>query len=312
MDNKAKETFLQEFVDKVRLTGYKPFSLKAKESDTVRNYCFIKDEVGQAIFIYGEYGYGEESILTNLSMKYKLVAIYVDNIIYLYDPLFFGIWRNDDIHLPECVTIFNEKIIKGYNNIIKTFVFPNFIESLEDIELEENDIRECRQKARESVFASKYTETYHLPEFNEQTVINIISGLVDVVEIITKLLEEKKPFLTYDKAIVNKVKQFMKEPDIVEDWEKRLADGLNSINAKYVTVEFTVGEKTTVGKISPKAIIRKMIRFDDIDKWDFDTITAGSKVMKDLGLEGWQDRLYPSHITKVTYGKKVLFERKED
>ena len=100
----------------------------------------------------------------------------------------------------------------------------------------------------------------------------------------------------------------------MKPYEVEIANGLNSIDAKSVTVEFEVNGKTASGKMDPDKIVYILCHSDDIDDYNFITCRQGKEVMKALDIKTYgadARRLYPSDITKITYGRKVLYKRKQ-
>ena len=52
----------------------------------------IKDTVGKATYIYGEYGY-DKDFFVHLDKKFEVVAIAADNVVYIVDTYMFGEWE---------------------------------------------------------------------------------------------------------------------------------------------------------------------------------------------------------------------------
>lgn len=63
-----------------------------------------------------------------------------------------------------------------------------------------------------------------------------------------------------------------------------------------------------------ETLIQKLKRKDDFDHWSFLTQDKGDRVIATLGVPKWGDKdgkelLQCKHISKITYGKKVVFQR---
>ena len=101
----------------------------------------------------------------------------------------------------------------------------------------------------------------------------------------------------------------------VEDWEFEMADALNVIKgtAKTVNVTFHYEVKEYTEKIQLEILMRKLKRKDNFDHLDFLTQNKGDQVMVALGVPKWRGKdgkelLQCKHISKITYGKKVVFQ----
>lgn len=98
--------------------------------------------------------------------------------------------------------------------------------------------------------------------------------------------------------------------DIVSESEMVLANSINQIDAKYVTVEFTIDDKVSAAKIEPSIVLKKLVDNESFDYWSFNTMSEGKRVINELGfLHNYSNvNLNCNHISKITYGKKTLCE----
>ena len=67
-------------------------------------------------------------------------------------------------------------------------------------------------------------------------------------------------------------------------------------------------------KMQLETLIQKLKRKDDFDHWSFLTQDKGDRVIATLGVPKWggkdgKELLQCKHISKITYGKKVVFQR---
>lgn len=84
-----------------------------------------------------------------------------------------------------------------------------------------------------------------------------------------------------------------------------MAEELKSTDAKTVTVYFTVNGKTESTKIEPEKILYKLATYTCFYVYNFVTQKSARQLFERLGVSS----LVCQNITKITYGKEVLFER---
>ena len=88
-----------------------------------------------------------------------------------------------------------------------------------------------------------------------------------------------------------------------------------SVDAKTITVEFSLNGKSDSEKINPDKLIRKLIEKDYFSGYDFEVSKRGDALIEKLGAATWRsdkdgkEVLTCKNITKITYGKKILYEK---
>lgn len=284
-----------------------------------RMYHFIKDNVNKATYVYGISYYSDPNYYGKLDCKNKVVAILREGKIYVVDIFFFDIYRyKEDVVLPDNVFVLNDYTAKQDEYISNT-IFPEFYNGLEtnDSFIAESD-RELKKKARGFLFS----KTIGLPKielkpmFNEQDVAYILCGFINFDEEVSKRLNDSKEQWIRKKTTDKKIKSLMENPETVASYEIEIADGIRSVEAKTVTVEFELNGKISSAKISPNTIIRKMVENDYFSGYDFEIAKRGDELIKGLGASTWRsgnngnELLTCKNITRITYGKKELYVRK--
>lgn len=277
-----------------------------------KHYHFLQDKVLQAKYIYGFDQYEDEGE-SSLDNKAKLVAIISNNIIYVVDEFFFDVWRfNGEFTLPENVVLF-DGYVELVNKHIREDVFESFYDTLkiENVDKYVN-IKTCENKAREYLLYGRDAA----PEpnlgnlFSARDVARSLCGFITIQDEAMKRLSDKKEIWMAVKAEQNKIDALMEEKSVVEDWELSIASGLKDIDAKFVTVEFEMNCKKAVGKVKLETLQRKLNNKDNFDDWDFDTRKRGEELIKILGAATWKcygEVLTCKHISKITYGKRILY-----
>lgn len=302
---------IAEFVKNV-MSGDGSFTLTESESpfDTERRYSFVQEKVGNAKFVYGEYGYNGD-FYTSLTKKFELVAIVAQEKVYLHNAFFFGVYRGMEQSLPENVDGLCNFAV-SLDECVNSAIFPAFYEELEAVKVSEKN---CREKARSALLTLGNPDFYIaevMPQlFEEQDAVKVLCGLMDMEKEAKLRLEKDREEWCKSKSEKEKIRELMATPGVCQDWELAIAAGLKSVDAVNVTVTFEMNGKRATGKMEPIVIDNTLISNDTFSGWNFATATQGEKVIEELGATNhWgENPLKCQHICKITYGKKVLYER---
>ena len=302
-------TIIDQFIDKV-LKEDGSFTLSEAENpfDTERRYSFVQEKVGGAKFIYGEEGYNED-FFTSINKKFELVAIISGGMVFIVNAYHLGVYARDKI--PENAVDFNACIQK-LNDKVNREIFPSFYEKLEKVEVENE--ADCRKRARSALLSKNPEFWISEPEpelFEVPDLVKILCGLMDYEEEAKLRLERDEEDWCTTKARREKMQEMMKSPDLCHEWELAIAKGLNSVDAANVAVTFEMDGKSASAKIALDKILHKLMECDCFSDWDFATRAQGKKLFEMLGATSrWEGKpLKCEHISKITYGKKVLYER---
>lgn len=144
-----------------------------------------------------------------------------------------------------------------------------------------------------------------------QDAADILCGIKTKDELALKRLKEIK-YWGVRKATVEKVKEYTKDPNLVEDWEMTMAKGITGVKVKTIKVEFELNGKVASEKIEPSIVLKKLKQTDNFSYYDFISGVKGKVVMRSLGASisrGDKCSLTCKNIRKITYGRKVLYRR---
>lgn len=292
-------------------TGSFTIATADKADKSCRSYYhFLQSNVGNARYIYGVSNYRNEKFISGLKLKPELVAIVSGEKIYIVNNFFLNIYScgTTDILLPDNVTFLD---CKEANTYIRNVIFPEFYKKLEVTEVENE--HECKKTARRIVLSNTTFREFDLDGiFNLQDVANMLCGFVDINEESVRRLEKDRDYYIRRKSTDAKIREYLKDPTIAADWELKIAEGLSSVEAKTVTVQFELNNKRASEKIEPDIVIRKMTENDCFSSYDFEVTKRGKQLINELGAGEWcrdKNALRCSNITKITYGKRVLYER---
>lgn len=298
---------------------------------------FVQLKVGTGKYIYSMSTYCSENS-ENQNMKevginneLSLFAIVTeDKAVYLFEiyPLSYRIEAKD---LPDQVAYFNE-----YKDSVKYDEAAKIFERLySEIEIGESEKQseivkcedECRKIARNTLLNGNSYDVWFFAYLKDcfdrvatlqaQNYANFLCGLESVVTHMTRDVYNNFSYCKSAKIIAERVKEITEKEQklAVEDWEFEMADALNVIKgtAKTVNVTFHYEGKEYTEKIQLEILMRKLKRKDNFDHWDFLTQNKGDQVMVALGVPKWRGKdgkelLQCKHISKITYGKKVVFQ----
>lgn len=302
---------LNEFINKVLNTD-ESFILKGDEY----NYFYTQGKIGNAKCIFGARPYRQEWNSIHMKDELNLVALLVNQKVYIIDPWSLGIrYREQVVEYPENV-IPIEQAVKAVNEMITCDVFSRWYDALPcDNEISEENESIWMHYAKRT--ALSYNEDGVKAEFincyEQQDIIDILCEGASFKEVAIKKLEDNR-----DAWIKKKTKNLFIEDAIRRGkaalpYEVEIAEELNQVEAKFVNVEFLLNGKTAACKLSPEEIRRTMINNDFFSYYDFQTRKEGERVSEELGAGRWRengnDVLTCEHIVKITYGRKTLYER---
>lgn len=303
---------IDEFINKV-LTEDGSFTMTEEENpfDNERRYSFVQEKVGEAKFVYGECGYSKD-FYASMTKKFEIVAVVAQGKVYFINMFFFGFWLKevDDYEKAEA---FSSCVVK-INDYVRGEIWPVFFGSLEGVETQEE--KECRRRARNALLSGNPDFWISEPEgigFDEKDVTEILCGLMNVEEEAKRRLEDEREDWLCTKARIDRMKELMASPDeLCQKWELEIAEGLRSVKAVNVTVEFKMNGKTALGKMEPGVISNTLMEGSQVfSTWNFATSIQGEKVFEALGASDrfGKNPLKCEHISRITYGRKVLYER---
>lgn len=308
---------INKFVERVlNDKGSFNINIKEKEQRDTTNYHFLQSNVGKARYIYGMRSWNDEKFYSKVDLKPELVAIVSEGIVYIVNEIFLQIYRwcnKEEMLLPKNTKIFDE-VVKETNEYVSNIIFADFYNNLdiEDI-TNENTISECRKRARGYLFSKEPAALFDNEKldgiFNVRDIANILCGFMNVESEAKSRLEERKSEWISKKSTNEKIRKLMEDTETAFDWEIAIAEGIRSVDAKTVVVEFELNGKRASGKISPNTIITALEKRDIFSGYDFKIAKHGDKLLEDLEAGSYwsKNTLRCEHIVKITYGKKVLY-----
>lgn len=311
------ERLIDKFVEKV-LNITESFMIETGKSETNKKYhFFIQSNVGKARYVYGDYSYINENFNTDLSLNPQLIAIVADGKIYIIDEFKLDVY-GEDAELPENVFKLTDIVIKE-NAYVESVIFADFYKSLKENDVTDEDLlKKCKDEARRVLFAKNpvVNEPTIKNMFSAQDIANSLCGVINLEsEAVKRLVADQENWI-YKKSYNKKIKELMKNHLIAADYEMEIAEGLRSVDAKTVTVEFELNGKKESAKMNPDTIIRHMQNNDYFSRYDFEVTKRGDELIKKLDAATWRGNssgkevLTCQNITRITYGKKELYVRK--
>ena len=300
---------IEEFVNKV-LTTDKSFNLS--ENNLV--YHFMQDNVGEARYIYGDYG--GDVFYAQLNNKYQVIAIVKGEVVYIVDRFMFGLYNvdPDSIELPEN-TMFLDDCVKMFNQGFGYSDFPKWYAGLEPQEVSNLDVY-IEDARRDLLYRGGVQEPSPDPIFDIDNVASMLAGFATVAEIEGRYFDDRKQQYINYKTKNTAINQLIVQGKAAEPWEIAMAEALRNIKAKTITVEFQFKGKTGSGKLKLSSLMKELVDKWFIHSYDFVSTKTGKQLIKGIGAEdvrwrGDEDVLTCKNIVKITYGRKVLYERSE-
>lgn len=308
---------LKEFKEKV-LSIENPFLL----NDGNGKILCTKVPVGQAEYIYTmrEYLDGKD-IVTDIYEKMEMTAIARDGKIYMIKP--YNVMSSPKEDFPENVYYINDQYMDEVNLQTNKKAFNELYNGLGTASLTEDEVNSCTKDARRILAYKKDINKYisdnlnmNIERISIQKFVDSLCGVVDLEEFVRQDCESKKDMLIKLKSRMERTKLFVEYPEtVLKTYEQRIVNGLHSIDAKTVQIEFFYHGKTATGKIEREKLFHMICTNDYFSSYNFTTVKGGEKIIKDLGAGRWkgdkEELLTCKHINKITYGKKVLYEKNE-
>lgn len=320
-----KQKLITEFVNKV-LHDNGSFELQ----DNEYIYHFMRDKIGKAEYIYGIDEFISADVksqngFANVDNSPKLVAIVSNEFIYIVSYLFCYIYNKDRVKLPQNCMWFTD-YVEELNNYYKMTILPLFYDDLETEPIkDEKTIEHCKIEAHRRQLTGKCDDKYdglYLPSYSDKITQNEVAGslcgLIDIDVLMQDKLQYGKEFMCKFKRQNEYILSLIETSTTVELYEIDIANALNGIKdtAKTLNVEFTKNGKVGTGKISPAKVIDKLVNNDYFSEYDFANTTNGEILLMLLEVPHWAEEkekyLYTSDITKITYGRKIIYSREQE
>jgi len=306
---------LKEFKEKA-LSQENPFLL----NDGHGKILCVKVPIGQAEYIYTMREYLDgKGIVTDIYEKMEMTAIVKTGKIYMIKP--YNVMDSYNEEYPENVFYINDHYMDEINSQINKKVFDELYNGLETVALTEGEVKNCTDEARRVLAYKKDINKYisdrcnkNIERISVQKFADSLCGVVDLEEFMRKDFESKKDMWIKLKSHMERIKLFVEHPEtVLKTYEQHIVDGLHSVDAKTVQIEFLYHGKIATGKIEREKLLQVVCSNDCFSSYNFTTVKGGEKIIKDLGAGKWkgdkEEVLTCKHINKITYGKKVLYEK---
>lgn len=302
--------FIKDFIT-MALDAVAPFEISMFDGSNTKYYMFIPIKVGEAKYIHGDCGVDDPDFKRLVGNNYSLYAVVSDGNVYLDEHKFR--LKTLGSKLPKNAKPFS---LKEFNEYAKKVVFPDFYYSLKTKEITDpHIITNALQDAREIIFTGNTNLLKPDADdvFRKQDIADILNGYISLEEEARKRYEEEKEYWIMEKSLLKKVEEYIYEPNIIKEWELALAKAITSVKARTVNVEFEFNSKKASTKIDPRIILCVLIMDKYFSIHDFHNQREGLELLRHLNINKStqvnRDVLKCEHISKITYAKKVLYER---
>ena len=280
----------------------------------------IKDTVGKATYIYGEYGY-DKDFFVHLDKKFEVVAIAADNVVYIVDTYMFSDYEivRAGKELPDGVRWFRDYHNELNEKLTNEF-FPCYYENLVPTGVGSFDESLLDEFARNELLGNGEPHKGQLDrdsKLTEYDIAKLLAGFENEQEIFAECVNRSAGIYNSRKSREVATERYIAEHDVVEDYELRIAEAIRNTEAKNVVVWFEKHNKQSSAKISPQNIQRVLIRkFDYFSTYVFMNGEEAKRMFFEIGAtdNGWgenQNRLTTKDIVKIMYRGKAIYQREE-
>ena len=280
----------------------------------------IKDTVGKATYIYGEYGF-DKDFFVHLDKKFEVVAIAADNVVYIVDTYMFSDYEivRAGKELPDGVRWFRDYHNELNEKLTNEF-FPRYYENLVPTGVGSFDESLLDEFARNELLGNGEPHKGQLDrdsKVTEYDIAKLLAGFGNEQEIFADCVNRSAGIYNSRKSREVATARYIAEHDVVEDYELRIAEAIRNTEAKNVVVWFEKHNKQSSAKISPQNIQRVLIRkFDYFSAYSFMNGEEAKRMFSEIGAtdNGWgenQNRLTTKDIVKIMYRGKAIYQREE-
>lgn len=282
-----------------------------------KHYLFTQAKIGDVRLVYGAYVYGEEFVLDAIGKELELKAVVCAGSVYIIDQYFFDLWPSkfDVKDLPGQVKLFYDAVRK-VNTYTGETLFTKFYEKLEVKDVPAKSVEQEARNRLLSLNPELPKVTHNNTLFDENDVIKLMSGSLDVDAEANRIFEKKKEDWIVYKSENAKIAELVENKTVAEPWEIEIVEGLRYVpDAKSVNVTFELDGKTAEEKVDTKTLMQMLCKKDYFSSYNFCNQKRGDRLLKELGADyprRLNSKLTCENITKITYGKKILFERKKE
>lgn len=281
---------------------------------------FIKDTVGKATYIYGEYGF-DKDFFVHLDKKFEVVAIATDNVVYIVDTYMFSDYEitRSGKDLPDGVRWFRDYHNELNEKLTNEF-FPRYYENLVPTGVGSFDESLLDEFARNELLGNGDPRKGQLDrdsKVTEYDIAKLLAGFENEQEIFAECVNRSAGIYNSRKSREVATARYIAEHDVVEDYELRIAEAIRNTEAKNVVVWFEKHNKQSSAKISPQNIQRVLIRrFDYFSTYSFMNGEEAKRMFFEIGAtdNGWgenHNRLTTKDIVKIMYRGKAIYQREE-
>lgn len=278
----------------------------------------IKDTVGKATYIYGEYGF-DKDFFVHLDKKFEVVAIAANNVVYIVDTYMFSDYEivRAGKELPDGVRWFRDYHNELNEKLTNEF-FPRYYENLVPTGVGSFDESLLDEFARNELLGNGEPHKGQLDrdsKVTEYDIAKLLAGFGNEQEIFAECVNRSAGIYNSRKSREVATARYIAEHDVVEDYELRIAEAIRNTEAKNVVVWFEKNGKQSSAKISPQNIQRVLIRkFDYFSTYSFMNGEEAKRMFFEIGAtdRGWgenQNRLTTKDIIKIMYRGKAIYQR---
>ena len=232
--------------------------------------------------------------------------------------------ENIDLNFHDEVKQFEDNFNNNYAEAVKYFSLDNLAPVTEKTKEDEHRSGDfeyyCKYQAKEDakreLFGIKYKldNTYNTRKFTP-IFFDCLKHPENYAGYVQTAIEENANIINYrikcNDAKQKALESLKADADIMYKWN--MYQALKGINGKTVKMTCTLYGENFELSIDRENLMRSLWTDDDISKWNFTSTVSGKieQAAMKAGYEKYQVKIMFTDIQKITYGKKVLFEKED-
>lgn len=294
---------LEKFRDLV-LASDGSFLLESKIS-TGSSDWFIQGRAGNAKLVYGVY-LGRYTI-PGVSDEMQLVAVESNGTVYLVLP----VYNPSDEPLPAGVKMLSHLCTELDDQVLE--IVKQYKTDLPPADSSDvMDLSRIPLEARKMALNPQPEEQEdHDPIFGKSAAVALLAGETKLDDVASSYCQEHKKAWAVEKRRAMLIQEYLSKPDVLEPWEKAMAEALRNVDAQLVLLELGWPGNTVSAKITPEKIMERLVESQPFHSYDFAVIKAGAEILQTLANETDRNRaqFYCRDVCRIMFRGKAIYDR---
>ena len=236
------ERFLLAFAENV-VKRTNPFSINDKKSGTCQR--FVQDRIGDGIIVHGWKTKNDQITTDRRNAKYEMAAVNIGGILYVVESYFQCKIEYVD-GLPSNVVSFEKKRDEIQNNI-NSVILPRIYAGIDAAPLSKKSQKYVEYAVRDYLAGGQ--RCYRLSSdfsISDENIACILCNLISQEKVMEIYLQAHRNMFCEMKGRYILEQKYLKDPDILNDWERNLLQKIMNSNESSVEVELLLNGQSVV------------------------------------------------------------------